>query len=245
MNRLFLFFYAILLFSCDKKEEIIVEEKNEIELKVFPMFGSSNLILDSSYLTSENYKIQFTEIKFYISALKSNTKTFSEVALFDYRNMGNSFVKIEGVKDDFTNLNFYLGIDSLLNHSDPSAFASSSPLNIMNANDMHWGWNPGYIFLKIEAKVDTIPDNVTNLDHFVTFHIGKDNYKKNLNFPVLNWVQINKNLSQAKLKIDLQQFLNSPQVIHLNSEFVSHSSPDKEALSMKVINNFANALSFE
>ncbi|MES2590183.1 MAG: MbnP family protein [Bacteroidota bacterium] len=234
-------------FSCEKEkpeEPDPVIPKNELEIKVQPYFGADVLYLDSTYTTNENYKIQFSDIKFYMANLTGSSKMLSDIAFFDYRESGNTFLKVEGISSDFTQLNAILGVDSARNHADPSAFSNSNPLNIMNAGGMHWGWNPGYIFMKIEAKVDTIPDSIENYDHFVTFHIGKDENKGFLSFPSIPWKVVSTYLTSASLKIDLNQFLLSPQNIDLKTEFTSHTAAGQEAISSKVITNFANSFSF-
>ncbi len=239
-------FFAV--FSCkkDKIDEpiVVVPPVKEVEIKVEPYFGTTKLFLDSTYTTSDNYKIQFTDIKFYCANLKSGNKSLSDIALFDFRETGNSFLKVAGISSDFTALNAILGVDSARNHSDPAAFSSTSPLNIMNAGGMHWGWNPGYIFMKIEAKVDTIPDATTNCTHFVTFHIGKEENKGTINLPSIPWKISSEYLSTATLKIDLNQFLISPQIIDVKTEYLSHTASGQELLSSKVMQNFSTSFSF-
>lgn len=236
------------VFSCKKDKidepEIVVPPVKEVEIKVEPYFGTTKLFLDSTYTMSDNYKIQFTDIKFYCANIKSGDKSLSDIAFFDFRETGNSFLKVMGASSDFTALNAILGVDSTRNHSDPAAFSNSSPLNIMNAGGMHWGWNPGYIFMKIEAKVDTIPDATTNCTHFVTFHIGNDENKGTINLPAIPWKISSEYLSMATLKIDLNQFFLAPEVIDIKTEFISHTASGQEALSLKVIQNFANSFSF-
>lgn len=232
--------------SCDKADDIPDPiPSNELELTVTPYFGVEKLYLDSVYTTDENYKMQFQEIRFYMTYLKNGANLFSDVALFNFRQTQNTFIKMTGEKSNFTSLVADLGVDSSRNHADPSAFSSTNPLNIINANDMHWGWNPGYIFMYIDAKIDTIPDGVTNLDHFVSFHVGADQYKQSLSFPVVNWTAVTSHLNRANLILDLKKFIYDPVILDLKNENISHTAVGQEAISQKVITNFANAFRFE
>jgi hypothetical protein len=141
-------------------------------------------------------------------------------------------------------LNAILGVDSSLNHLDPSAFPNESPLNISNAGPMHWGWSTGYIFMNIEGKVDTIPDATLNTDLSFSFHIGTDSYLQNLQFNNINWTDIGNNTRQFKLKLDLLAFLGQgANSINLSSEYLTHTAAGQEALTQKVISNFKNAIS--
>jgi hypothetical protein len=233
-------------FSCEKEDKDPIDETktNELELKIQPYFGEQLLVLDSSYTTTENYKIQFTDIKFYITNMQNGSKILSSLGFFDYENTSTSFLKVVGNSSDFTSLTALLGVDSVRNHSDPSAFDNSSPLNIINAGEMHWGWNPGYIFMKIDAKLDTIADGVSNFDHFISYHVGKDENIGNLSFTNIPWKVVNSNLSQATLKVDFSSFLLLPTPINLKTETITHSATGQEALSTKTMQNFVNSFSF-
>ncbi len=171
--------------------------------------------------------------------------TILESALFDYRENGTLLFREESTliaDGDFTGtLNANLGVGPNVNHLDPSAFDNASPLNILNANDMHWDWNPGYIFLKIEAKVDTIQDGVPLFNHNVVYHIGLDENLQTVEFQNIQWTKVGDE-SRVELIVDLNEFLNSPNIIDVKTESSSHSSSGQEALSAKVIANFSEAL---
>ncbi len=247
------FFVLILIFSiilsCKKEKndvEPTPETQNELEIQVFPYFGSNELKLDSNYTTSENYVIQFFDIKFYMANFKNGSKSLASIAFFDYPITGNKFLRIQGDHGSFHDLQFLLGVDSVSNHADPSAFPNSNPLNILNAGEMHWDWNPGYIFVKIDAKIDTIPnDGIINQDHFISFHVGKDENSIPMSFSNITWNKKSEKLHLAKMKIDFKQFLQGPNSINLKNESKTHSEPGKEALNLKIVQNFANSVSFQ
>lgn len=246
--KLVSFFFIAIVFlllnvKCKSdKVNITNDIQHFIKGTVEPVFGSEFLYLDSTYTTSQGYDIQFSNLKFYLEDIKNDGNTIVDVALFDYRESGISLFmqESESIANGTFSANF--GIGPATNHLDPSAFDNASPLNILNANDMHWNWNPGYIFLKIEAKVDTIQDGIPLFNHNVVYHIGLDENLKTVEFPNLIWGQDGL-ISIMSLKIDLNEFLNSPDVIDVKTESSSHSSAGQEALTAKVITNFSLALS--
>ncbi|MEZ4825922.1 MAG: MbnP family protein [Bacteroidia bacterium] len=68
-------------------------------------------------------------------------------------------------------LMFNVGVDSAANHADPTTYESTHPLAPQSPN-MHWSWNSGYIFVRVEGLVDT--DGNGTPDAEFLFHIGTD-----------------------------------------------------------------------
>jgi hypothetical protein len=236
---------ALVLTSCMDDEIVTCEplEGSTLKLTVQPTFGAQDLHLDSTYTTAEGYKVQFTEIKFYIQDVKNGSVTMISDGLFDFRSRGTLLLEASGDPLDFAGLQANLGVDSSINHDNPSEFPNSSWLNISNSNDMHWGWNPGYIFVKIEAKADTIADGNDVFDHNVVFHVGLDANMQTLDYTNLNWLALGNDVHELQFGLDLATFLQgSTQSIDLQTEFSSHSAPGQEALTLKVMENFKEAL---
>lgn len=234
------------LISCkeDQTKPEPAEPKSELKVTVQPVFGAVDLELDSTYTTSAGHDIQFVNLKFFIENIQTPSGSIKDAALFDYRETGTSLFQAEGKTADATSLTANLGVGATNNHADPSAFPVESALNILNSGGMHWSWNPGYIFMKVEARVDTIPDGVPLFDHNVIFHIGRDVNLQSLSFSSLNWQQETDLISMVPLKLDMVTFLdNGTQSIDLKTEYTSHSSAGQEVLSLKVIENFRDALS--
>jgi hypothetical protein len=205
-NSIWIFASILVLISCKKKQPEPQPVDNYVKITVQPTYlnaGQQNVQLDSVYTTPEGYKVKFTDVKFYLTKLKNGNFNLFESAFFDFRETGLLLAKTKADYAQFSSLQGYIGVDSVLNHSDPSAFPNDSPLNISNAGPMHWGWNPGYIFINLEGKVDTIPDGVNNLDHSFSFHIGTDLYRRDFYFPTVTWQTISATEKVFSLKLDL------------------------------------------
>ena len=68
-------------------------------------------------------------------------------------------------------MTFQIGLDSATNHlTDPSTKESSDPLAFQSPS-MHWSWDNGYIFMRVDGKVDIDGDMM--VDSTLTFHLGK------------------------------------------------------------------------
>ena len=242
--RTIFFSLLVLVFTTACGDDNPEAPKAQLQIDLQPVYGGQNFYMDSIYTTQEGYKIKFTELKCYFTLFGNGTNALHQAALLDYRETGSLLFKKEGDYAKFLNLSAVLGVDSSLNHLDPSAFPNDSPLNISNAGPMHWGWSTGYIFMNIEGKVDTIPDAILNTDLSFSFHIGTDSYLQNLQFNNINWTDIGNNTRQFKLKLDLLAFLGQgANSINLSSEYLTHTAAGQEALTQKVISNFKNAIS--
>lgn len=235
---------ALALVSCTKDTTPDpVEPTSTVRMDVQPVYGTSDLYLDSTYTTTEGYKVQFTDIKFYLENPRNGSVQMTDAMLFDYRERGTLLYSGEGDAADFSSFDANLGVQSSLNHNDPSAFDNASWLNISNSNDMHWDWNPGYIFVKIEGKVDTIPDATDLFDQTFVFHCGLDANLQTISLSNLSWTKTGDYAHSISLNLDMEEFLNTgTQAIDLKTENSSHSAPGQEALTLKVMENFKAAL---
>jgi hypothetical protein len=241
------------LFSCKKDKtpsghDDMVSPPESV-LKLQPVFGSTNLKLDSVYTLSNGFEIKILELKAYFTDVQAGGITLKDAALFDFRLHGDLVFDVTGIAAGSSNsIQFGIGVPGMINHNDPSLFPSSNPLNIAIANDMHWDWNPGYIFFKVEAKVDTIVDGVTNCDHNLIYHVGTDGYYTSKTVNNIQWTQtngVNTKLFTSKLKLDMKNFFENPgSPIDVKTEFTSHSMmPQQSAITEKARQNFAASIS--
>jgi hypothetical protein len=214
-----------------------------LRIDVQPVYNGNNLYLDSTYTTVEGYKVQFTTLKFYLEDVRNGAMQLTDAMLFDYDARGTLLYQGQGDVNNFSNLEANLGVGPAYNNSDPTAFPNDSWLNIANSNDMHWGWNPGYIFVKVEARVDTIPDANDVFDHYVVLHAGLNENLESVSFSNLNWVATGSKTHQLSLELNMSEFLQSSiHTIDLRTEGSTHSAPGQEVLTAKVMENFREAL---
>ena len=200
-------------------------------------------MLDSIYQGPNGIRIKVSDIKFFTTLMSNQNNTFAEVAYFDFREKGALLIEQTLDYSKFPSLDFVLGVDTSFNHDDPSAFPNNSPLNIMNAGSMHWGWNTGYIFISVEGKADTLADGIDNFDLSYSYHIGTDLYQQAMSFSNLTWVKTAAHQHTLAFNLDMEWFFFNPtQPIDIPSEPFTHSGAGLSALTQKVALNFKNAL---
>lgn len=237
---------ALLAVSCKKekvKDPEVTPVTPQLKVTVQPVFGAENLYIDSVYTTADGWDLQFTEVKFYLTHWANGANELVEAARFDYTENGTKCFQVDGAVANFGALTGNIGVSADFNHSDPSAFPSNSPLNIMNANGMHWSWASGYIFIVLEGRADTIPDADPLFDHTFTYHIASDTYLGSKNFPTVNWTDAGNSLHTAEFKLDLQKIFDHPtNPIDVRSEYMTHSGGSEAVLTQKVLANFLEAL---
>ena len=233
-----------MLFSCKPDEVTPPPAPAETaRIIVNPSFGASPLMLDSIYQGPNGIRIKVSDIKFFTTLMSNQNNTFAEVAYFDYREKGTLLIEQTLDYSKFPSLDFVLGVDTSFNHDDPSAFPNNSPLNIMNAGSMHWGWNTGYIFISVEGKADTLVDGIDNFDLSYSYHIGTDLYQQAMNYSNLTWVKTAAHQHTLAFNLDMESFFFNPtQPIDIPSEPFTHSGAGLSALTQKVALNFKNAL---
>lgn len=147
-----------------------------LRLHIHQMVGSNDLALNTDY-TIDGTVVQFETVNFYLD----------EIALMDMdMNMSDRLDTTILVQSGVMNyelgpittghkhmLGFNVGVDSVANHDDPALLDTSHPLSYQSPS-MHWSWDNGYIFLRIDGQVDTDGDGTVETP--MVFHIGKDDY---------------------------------------------------------------------
>lgn len=231
--------------SCKDKEPEPDPEVNQpqVQITIEPVYGSLALTSDQVVFTTvEGYAVKLREMKIILTDIRNGSHVLSAAAMYDSGN-GNSLLKINGTSANFGNLDFNVGVEQSLNHSDPAAFPNDHALNIVHASDMHWSWNPGYIFFKVELIADTLDDGIENFNHVVSFHVGQDTTFRQKQLTNLTWNKVSENLEQLRLKVDIEKLLqNGSSTIDIKTESTTHSSPAQMPLSIKLADNFKAAL---
>ena len=228
-----------LLFSCKKEEDIpVTHSHGSVVLNTQFLVNDSTYHSDSIYVDdfAHNYKISFSNV--YLSQLN-----FEESGVITPLPIQYILLKPEISNYDlgsvahghYHNLKFGLGIDSVTNHSDPNSYPLTSALYPQSPS-MHWSWNSGYIFYKIEGSVDTDGDG--SFETNFRFHIGTDGLRKDISVTIHDGIDAGKT-NNISLKIDLGKFLKGIDLSVDNSTHTSNNMP----LAVIVSNNSITAFS--
>jgi hypothetical protein len=254
-NFIFIFsvFTIVTIFSfssCKKDDE---NEKATIVLNFKGKVGNENLLLrNSKYTTGNNYKVNIETLKFYLSNItlikEDNSEVLlKDVAFIDFENNHTSntsngeTIVIETEAGKFKGIKMGFGVDNTVNNSDPSVYKEEEPLSIYQG--MHWSWNTGYIFMKLEGKFDAdTTANILSQDYL--FHTGLNDlyttatFNKNFQLNGDETKTLNFNIDAAKM------FHTANKSIDLYTESFTHTTGNVP-LAEKVRDLFIQAISIE
>ncbi|TVR80253.1 MAG: hypothetical protein EA412_04905 [Chitinophagaceae bacterium] len=192
------------------------ENKNliNLQLKFHHFVNNDKFEYGREYYMLDARFVKFTFLRYYLSDFKfvsSNNDTihFSDkVFLIDPNdNIAGSF---ELPIASYNEILFNVGVPEHLNHINPAEYSHGHPLGYQSPS-MHWEINPGYIFFKLEGRIDnTIPPNA-ELNQDLAYHIGTDMLYEQVS------VLLNSNLyaeqnANINIKLDINKLFDGIQV---------------------------------
>lgn len=158
-------------------------------------------------------KISFPDLYVLVSLDDNQEKTSIDLG-------SHTFQTIEKIQ-------FYLGIDSMTNHSDPALYQVGHPLG-PRFPSMHWGWASGYRFIALEGKGG--PAN----NQEIQLHALGNQYYQPMTFDVTAFEE--NNTSRIILTADYTELFYE---IPIKQGVIVHGS-DKEVVYLA--SNFINRL---
>lgn len=234
----------LLLGSC-KKEKIEEEHEHNhdttgsttVNLATSYNVNGASFHQDSIYQDGFGNDYKFTLVRIYLSKPtvldhdNVSTNFSTGYILLDPTVASHSLGTI--ASGHYHDLTFNIGVDSVTNHSDPNTYPVSSPLYPQSPS-MHWSWNSGYIFYKLEGVVDT--DNNGTFESTFTYHIGTDALLRNKTITIHKDFEANETAS-INLSIDLYKFLTN---VDIETEASTHTMGNMP-LATKIADNSITA----
>lgn len=135
---------------------------------------------------------------------------------------------------------FMMGLDSATNHSDPTTYGADNPLSIQTPG-IHWDWNSGYIFFKMEGKVDTTAASTGTPVYDYFYHVGMDDYKRTIDFSTSAFTVNSGSDLEIGINFELQNVLNN---VDMRTENATHTM-DNMMLATKIADNWQGAFEIE
>jgi hypothetical protein len=128
-----------------------------LTLQVNHKAGNQNFALNTPLTLSNGRAFQLTRARFYASMFQIDQASGHQHLLDFTQILGDKATYELGEVEpgDYERLVFKVGIDSFVNHSDPTQFPADHALSSASHTYDHWSWNTGYIFLRITGSVDT------------------------------------------------------------------------------------------
>lgn len=149
-----------------------------LEIRFHPVFGDQPLRLGRKYADAAGDSVRFSQVRFYVSeaALVDSlgaARNLPGLGLMDlaetaFDSSGHVALKTRALPGRYRGLRFSVGVPFAENHRD--AAEQEAPLGPNSG--MFWSWNSGYIFHRLEGRVDVAD---SSLPFF--YHIGGDNRK--------------------------------------------------------------------
>ncbi len=206
--------------------------------------NGQNLVFNQPYVDSLGYTIQIEGFKFYISNLtlvKTNNQEIKikDVDLINFKVAGENYTDAKILIGDYKAIKFGIGVDSVLNHIDPSQYPNNHPLSLYQ--NTYWNWSTQYRFLMLEGRADTVIGSSSNINQLLIYHTGLDNlyreYQKNVTFSIgLNAIY------EEKLIIDINQiFYGTFGNIDLKTESFTHATTNYN-VALKATENLKTAI---
>ena len=186
-------------------------------------------------------KISFAAANFYMGGIK-----FTQ-ANGDIIDLSNQYL-LAGLKaggtineplaiSNITNVKFFIGVDSITNMMSESDFTNrptGDPLGMQDPS-MHWSWNTGYRFLRVDGKTDTDGDGTPETP--VQYHLGNNNMLQNIDMSTN--VNMEAGDNDMFIGFDLAKFFTG---VDLTTELETHVG-DNPALAQKIKNNLPATIS--
>jgi len=217
-----------LLYGCDPRPVPVPQpDPTSIDLILDHRFGPQRLQLGDVQYNTLNNPVGIDVLDYYLGKPSFQKPDGSWVNSSSY-----FLVKAQSDKPDtlritdvpvgaYIRLRFTLGVDSTDNHADPAHWPNEHGLSLMNGGLMHWGWNAGYIFFKLEGRYR----NIVSQNRGYSYHIGRDDLISRFTSPTLNIQHQEGKSTAVRINMRVDRFFNEPHA-HLISDtsFFTHST---------------------
>ncbi len=151
-----LFAFTALLSGCEPKEPL--PEIVNLEVQILPVFSSDSnpVVFESQGFPMGTDTVKFTRADFILSEFAlideqgNRTEIRNEYAFVSLPETNSWTLPTSITPGMYSGFAFSIGLDSAINHGDPTIWSSIHPLNPA-VNNLHWGWTGGYIFAAMEG----------------------------------------------------------------------------------------------
>ena len=198
-----------------------------------------SMVVDQETFTPGNtYEIDGQQVKidimqFYMSGIKmvesDGDETFAESYHIISSTNNSVFVGDLDIANGY-DFSFNVGIDAVTNGQSEEDFSTrpaDDPL-AMQDPPMHWNWNSGYKFLRIDGEINGTA---------FKYHIGTDAQLVNLN--IEDGIDVEEGGSNVIVQVDIEKFFNGIDVAAAESTMTMDNLP----LATQVVGNYTAAFS--
>ena len=236
---LILALFAFAWTSCGNDDDNTSDGKTNLELQLSYTVNGEAYEQDAVYNIG-GVNTSFNVANFYISNIRIMNED-SEMAIFEDLNLlatpeNTTFELGEIDIDHYHMIRFNIGVQAEENNQSEIDFTSrpaSDPL-AMQTPAMHWNWNAGYRFLRVDGLVDTDGDGTPS--DILEIHIGTDNFLTEAAVMLQKDAEDN-DQNIIELEFDIANLFT---VIDLTTENITHTG-DYPDLAIKIKDNIPTA----
>ncbi len=238
---------AILFSSCrtkDKINSITPEIKNygSLTVKVSNEAGGQPITFGTmSFTNAAGNKYSVDLLKYFVSNFTlirndGSERNFGNYKLIDASDTSTCSFTLDSVSNgSYKAIRFYLGVDSLHNHT----VLNQGDLNPISG--MVWSWNTGYIFFKHEGSYI----NDTGTSKILLYHFGTDAALSTVDIPITQF-DINSNKKTLYIKFDLNSLYNAPNTINFTGNNFHQSTELSDRIWLgNLRTNFSSSFTFD
>lgn len=227
--------FGVIILSCDDDTDegtVMLTPTLDLQMRV----GSETLTAGSTY-DINGTALQVNVAQFYIGDISlTGAETVASEDFFVIGTALNS-ISLPETQAGTYDLSFGVGVNAAINALPEEDFTTrpvGDPLG-MQEPSMHWSWNAGYKFLRIDGMVDTDADGVP--DQAVEYHLGNDAFYAILNSP--SQVNLSEADDTITLRFDLAALFGGAD---LSTGEVTHVG-DNKPLADLMLANYTEAFS--
>jgi len=232
--------------SC--KEDPKPQPSEDGTLKVsIQLYNGANAMNWDDVIAVDNvneYRMEF--LKFYLSNIyavntSGNKAMLKDVVLADASVSDGMTFEFKLKKGSYDKLELGVGLDSLLNASDPIQFSNDHPLSAAQA--MYWSWATKYRFTRIDGRANENGSIGGADDILIAYHPGADEFYRTIELVNPFTISVG-STTNFNVKLDVAAWFNGPGgTIDIPTEPQSHTEPSDYDIAVKFTNNFAAAFS--
>lgn len=240
------------LSSCSKDAPVppvVNDENGTIELLFEPTMNGGAYLPNQIFSGPNGLRMNLENFKFYLSDIYLHSGTDSlngkEIALADMNTSAGKSIRISLKPGTYDALSFGIGVKPALNGmTDPdfneAQFPIDHPLSIYN--NMYWSWATGYIFSKMEGKIDTSAGQNQTPTYTWFYHTGMDTLYSARKFENLNITVEKGKTSIVKFGLEFNTiFVEGSDTLDMVENYFTHTT-DNYPVARRVSQGLKNAL---
>jgi hypothetical protein len=233
----FLFALFFGLSNCTDPIEI-----SDVFLDVDIRVGSELFDASQTY-TINGVAVEFEAVRFFLSDLAATQIAAGETAITDETSFHqpNDDAQFAGTisSGSYDEITINLGVPASKNNADPTQYTRDEALSVEKSPSIHWGWDTGYMFVRIDGFYDSDGDGAVDTDF--ELHLGKNDYYTPFAVPYSFEAAADEPVTLS-LDFDLTMLfdgLDWPSAVDNNTSHTADNIPLTEAIFANVNKAFA------